>query len=122
MKPEVEPPTEAVLYGIKTCDRCRKALLWLKSHNQPHCFHDLRSDGLEPSLLAAWINAIGWESLLNRKSTTWRELPASDRENLDIQRATDLMLAHPTLIKRPILGMDGRWILGFSPEHYSHLL
>ncbi|MFN5744551.1 MAG: Spx/MgsR family RNA polymerase-binding regulatory protein [Methylococcaceae bacterium] len=121
MKPEGEQPTEAVLYGIKTCDSCRKALLWLKSHHRPHRFHDLRADGLEPSLLADWINALGWESLLNRKSTTWRELPVSDRENLDPQRAADLMLAHPSLIKRPVLAMNGRWIVGFSPERYSHL-
>ncbi len=109
------------LYGLKNCDTCRKAGAWLKQHRRPFAFHDLRLDGLELSLIHRWEEKLGWEHLLNRKSTTWRGLADSDKTSLDRAKAIDLMLTHPALIKRPILGVGDDIWLGFTPERYSEL-
>ena len=89
------------VYGLKTCDACRKARKALAG--RVHRFHDLRADGLDAALLDRWIEALGWEALLNRRSTTWRALDEADRAGLDAARARGLMLAHPTLVKRPVI-------------------
>lgn len=110
-----------VLYGLKNCDRCRKASQWLKAHGHAHVFHDLRNDGLDSSLLSGWADRLGWEPLLNRHSTTWRSLPEAERSGLDRERALTLMLSHPALIKRPLLVAGDRLLQGFSPELYAEL-
>jgi Spx/MgsR family transcriptional regulator len=84
-------------------------------------FHDLRGDGLDDELLDAWIEDLGWENLINRRGTTWRRLPDEAREPLDAARARKLMLAHPALIKRPLLELDAARYLGFSDAHYASL-
>lgn len=109
------------LYGLKNCDSCRKVAAWLKAHQREFVFHDLRIDGLESALLHKWEAQIGWESLLNRKSTTWRGLADSDKTNLDRARAIELLLTHPALIKRPLLEVGEDVWLGFTPERYSEL-
>jgi arsenate reductase len=109
------------LYGLKNCDSCRKAAAWLKEHQREFVFHDLRIDGLESALLLKWEDQIGWESLLNRKSATWRGLDESDKIDLGRARALDLMLTHPALIKRPLLEVGEDVWLGFTPERYSEL-
>ena len=109
------------LYGIKNCDSCRKAAAWLHAHGRAHHFHDLRADGLTPALLQEWASRLGWENLLNRKSTTWRQLPEAARQDLDEARALALMLAQPTLIKRPLLVAGDRLLAGFSTERYAEL-
>jgi arsenate reductase len=110
-----------ILYGIKNCDTVRKARRWLAEHRIDYRFHDLRSDGLDDVRLDAWIEDLGWEHLLNRRGTTWRQLPEESREPLDAARARKLMLAHPTLIKRPLLELGAARYLGFSDAHYSSL-
>ena len=105
---------DAVLYGIANCDTCRKARRWLDEHDVTYRFHDLRAQGLEVHVLAGWLDALGWEQLLNRRSRTWRELPVAQRERLDQQKAGDLMAAEPLLIKRPILTRGATVHLGFS--------
>jgi arsenate reductase len=110
-----------ILYGIKNCDTVRKARRWLADHQVDYRFHDLRSDGLDEGLLDAWIEDLGWEPLLNRRGTTWRKLPEEAREPLDADLARKLMLAHPAIIKRPLLEIDTARYLGFSDAHYTSL-
>ena len=95
------------VYGLRNCDACRRALKALAGTE--HRFHDLRADGLEPALLSRWVRELGWEALLNRRSTTWRGLAEDDRSGLDAARAEVLMLAHPTLVKRPVID-DGETV------------
>ena len=107
------------IYGIKTCDTVKKARTWLDGHGVAHRFVDYRAEGLDPKKLARWRDELGWEKLLNRASTTFKELPDADKAGLDAEKATALMLAHPTLIKRPVLDVDGRLMVGFKPELYE---
>jgi len=110
-----------ILYGIRTCDTVRKARRWLEDHRIDYRFHDLRNDGLDAGRLDDWIGDLGWENLVNRRGTTWRRLPAGEREPLDAARARRLMLAHPALIKRPLLEIGDARHLGFSAAHYTQL-
>lgn len=110
-----------VIYGLKTCDSCRKAAKLLDSRAAAYRFHDLRADGLPDDRLDAWLARLGWEALLNRRSTTWRELPAAAKENLDAARAAELMTRHPTLIKRPVVEAGDSLIVGLAPEQRKAL-
>lgn len=107
------------MYGIKNCDTIKKARVWLEGRGLAYDFHDYRVDGLDTATLARWREALGWEKLLNKSSTTFRDLPAADKEGLDADKATALMLAHPTMIKRPLLDVDGRFMAGFKPDLYE---
>jgi len=111
-----------ILYGLKSCDSCRKALRWLADEGVEARLHDFRKDGLDKSLLARWSAAVGWESLLNRRSTTWRNLPEQDKAELDDERALALMQAHPALIKRPVIEFDGKVLIGFGDETRASVL
>lgn len=109
------------LYGIKNCDTVRKARQWLGSTGIEYTFHDFRIDGLNKKDLHTWIKAVGWEVLFNKRGTTWRQLPEKDKVTLDEGTAIKLMLAHPTLIKRPVL-IHGKTIhVGFKPAEYKAL-
>ncbi len=102
------------VYGIKNCDTCRKALKWLDAEDIEHKFHNFRADGLDEKTLSAWIKGVGWETLLNRRGTTWRKLPEADREGLTPDSARSLMLDNPTLIKRPVFDVGKNYLVGFS--------
>ena len=102
------------VYGIKNCDTCRKALKWLKAENIEHKFHDFRAEGLDEKTLSTWIKGVGWETLLNRRGTTWRKLAEADREGLTPDSANSLMLQNPTLIKRPVFDVGKNYLVGFS--------
>lgn len=104
------------VYGIKNCDTCRKALKWLESQGIGHRFHDFRADGLPPKTVAAWVATLGWETVLNRRSTTWRELPEKARASLDAKSAVALMVKHPTLIKRPVFETGKGMLIGFDDK------
>ena len=105
------------MYGIKNCDTCRKALKWMQAEGIEHRLHDLRADGLDTEVVTRWVAAVGWEALLNRRGTTWRNLPEADKEELDEKKASALMLTNPTLIKRPIFDLDEKIVVGFKvPE------
>lgn len=110
------------LYGLKSCDTCRKARAWLDARGIPFRFHDFRSDGLEASVLERLEAAAGWETLLNRRGTTWRGLSESERANPTRETAFALMLANPALIKRPVLVAGERILVGFGPDHYAQVL
>jgi arsenate reductase len=108
------------IYGIKNCDTMKKARAWLESHGVDYAFHDYKSGGIEPERLERWCKKVGWEALLNRVGTTFRKLPDADKERLDATKAMALMLAQPSMIKRPVLDLGGgKLLVGFKPEAYS---
>jgi len=107
------------IYGIPNCDSCRKARRWLESGSVEHHFHDLRNDAIRSDVLARWAGSVGWQKLLNTRSTTWRGIPQEQREDMDEERALKLMLQHPTLIKRPVLENKNLILVGFSDESYA---
>jgi Spx/MgsR family transcriptional regulator len=107
------------IYGIRNCDTIKKARSWLEGQGVAYRFHDYKTAGIERSHLESWCNELGWEALLNRTGTTFRKLPDIDKQELDAQKAIALMLAHPSLIKRPVLDLDGRLLVGFKPELYE---
>lgn len=112
----------AILYGIKACDTVKKARAWLDEHGVEHTFHDYKTAGVDCVRLQAWVDELGWETVLNRAGTTFRKLPEADRRDLDAAKAVKLMAAQPSMIKRPVLDLGDRWIVGFKPEIYQRLL
>ena len=109
------------LYGIKNCDTVRKARRWLDEHDVAYTFHDLRSDGLDRTTLEDWEQSLGWEQLLNRRGTTWRKLPAAERDAINRNSALKLMLDQPAIIKRPLLTVNRQLHLGFSADSYQDI-
>ncbi|RVT90009.1 ArsC family reductase [Rhodovarius crocodyli] len=109
------------IHGIKNCDTMKKARDWLDAHGVAYAFHDYKVSGVTPQKLAEWCAALGWEAVLNRAGTTFRKLPDADREGLDQGRAIALMVAQPSMIKRPMLEADGRLLAGFSADKYAAL-
>ena len=109
------------LYGLKNCDTCRAARKWLDGAGISYRYHDVRSDGLDDNTISAWLAATNWETLVNKRSQTWRKIPDAERSALDESRAAALMLEYPTLAKRPVLIGDGRMIVGFSEDRYAEL-
>lgn len=107
------------IYGIKNCDTMKKARAWLADHSIEAEFHDYKASGIDRAHLERWCNEAGWETVLNRAGTTFRKLDEADRQDLDADRAIALMLAQPSMIKRPVLEVDGRLIVGFKPELYE---
>lgn len=112
--------TDTVLYGIKTCDRCRRANAWLRDNGVAVTFHDVRRDGV-PSALPAWLERYGVSALVNRRSTTWRQLTPADQARVDSE-PTELLTEHPTLLRRPLLSHGGELIIGFDPATDQRVL
>jgi arsenate reductase len=107
------------IYGIKSCDTMKKARDWLAAHGVAYAFHDYKASGIDQVRLESWAKQVGWEALLNRAGTTFRKLPEKDREGLDQRKAIALMLAQPSMIKRPVLDLGSRLLVGFKPEAYA---
>ncbi len=107
------------IYGIKNCDTMKKARAWLEAHGVAYGFHDYKTAGVEPRRVEGWAKEAGWETLLNRSGTTFRKLAESEKTALDEKKAVALMAALPTLIKRPVLDVGDRIIVGFKPEAYA---
>ncbi len=107
------------IYGIKTCDTMKKARDWLDAHGVAYAFHDYRAEGIDKARLERWVKELGWEKVLNRASTTFKALPESKKQTLDAAKAIALMLAEPTMIKRPVLDIGRARILGFKPDIYA---
>jgi arsenate reductase len=107
------------MYGIVNCDTIKKARVWLESHDVAYRFHDYRAEGLEANRLNGWVGKVGWEVLLNKASTTFRELSDMEKQSLDEKKAKALMLAKPTMIKRPVLEVGDRILVGFKPDVYQ---
>ncbi|TXC64888.1 ArsC family reductase [Sphingosinicella ginsenosidimutans] len=107
------------MYGIRNCDRVKKARAWLDARGVAYDFHDYKTAGIDRDRLAGWARELGWEKLLNRAGTTFRKLPDSEKAGLDEGKAIALMLAQPSMIKRPLLDLGDRRLLGFSPAAYA---
>lgn len=107
------------LYGIPNCDTVKKARVWLAGHGQAVVFHDYRKQGVDREALERWVDEHGWEVVLNRAGTTFRALPDDRKAGLDRDAAIALMLEQPSMIKRPVLDLGDRRIVGFKPEVYA---
>jgi len=108
------------IYGIKNCDTMKKARAWLDKHGVAYAFHDYKTAGIERKQLEQWEKKVGWETLLNRAGTTFRKLPDKDKIGLNAKKAQTLMLAQPSMIKRPVLDLGGgKLVVGFQPETYT---
>ena len=116
-------PAKVTIYGIPNCDTMKKARTWLADHGVAYAFHDYKASGIDRPQLEKWSKKVGWETLLNRAGTTFRKLSDADKNGLDEKKAIALMLAQPSLIKRPVLDLGGgRLLVGFKPEIYGEAL
>jgi arsenate reductase len=108
------------IYGIKNCDTMKKARAWLDKRGVDYAFHDYKTAGIERAQLESWARQVGWETLLNRAGTTFRKLPDKDKNGIDAKTAIALMIAQPSMIKRPVLDLGrGKLLVGFAPETYT---
>jgi arsenate reductase (glutaredoxin) len=107
------------IYGIKNCDTMKKARAWLDAKGVACDFHDYQTAGIAKEKLKGWSDKLGWETLLNRAGTTFKKLPDADKEGLTEKKALALMLAQPSMIKRPVLELGGKLVVGFKPEIYE---
>ncbi|HJR57188.1 MAG TPA: ArsC family reductase [Rhizomicrobium sp.] len=109
------------MYGIKNCDTIKKARTWLDSQGVTYGFHDYKAEGIGKPVLEAWVKKLGWDVLLNKAGTTFKKLPDADKANLTESKAIALMLAQPSMIKRPVLEAKGKLTVGFKPDEYKKL-
>jgi arsenate reductase len=109
----------ATIYGIKACDTMKKARDWLAGHGVAVAFHDYKAAGIDRAHLEAWARQVGWEVLLNRSGTTFRALPDEKKQGLDQDKAIALMIEQPSMIKRPVLDLGDKLLVGFKPEVYA---
>jgi arsenate reductase len=107
-----------ILYGIRNCDTVKKARAWLDGHGVAYDFHDYKIAGIDEARLRAWIRRLGWEALLNRSGTTFRKLSEGEKQGLHEDKAVGLMLAQPSMIRRPVVETNGDLLVGFDPERY----
>jgi arsenate reductase len=110
------------IYGIKNCDTMKKARVWLDKKGVAYNFHDYKAAGIDRSRLEQWAGKVGWEMLLNRAGTTFRKLSDKDKEGLTEKKAIALMMEQPSMIKRPVLDVGGKLLVGFKPEDYAKVL
>ncbi len=113
------PIPAVTLYGIRNCDTMKKARAWLDANGVAYAFHDYKQQGIDRVRLEAWVSSLGWGTLLNRSGTTFRKLPEAHRSDLTESKAIALMLDQPSMIKRPVLDLGGRLVVGFEPEEYE---
>jgi arsenate reductase len=111
-----------IVFGIKNCDTVKKARRWLDAHEVDYQFHDLRQDGLDKKTIENWLQSVDWETLLNKRGTTWRKLDDPRKDSLDQATAVDLMLENPTLIKRPVVETDKACFVGFKDTEFAEKL
>lgn len=110
------------VYGIPNCDTIKKARTWLEAHDVAYDFHDYKKAGIDEAQLMRWIDAIGWEPLLNKRGTTYRKLSDDDKADIDAAKAARLMAANPSMIKRPVVEGAGDLIVGFDEQVYADRL
>lgn len=107
------------IYGIKNCDTMKKAFAWLDKAGVAYEFHDYKKAGVSKGDLEKWCKAKGWETVLNRAGTTFKKLPDADKEGLTERKAIALMMAQPSMIKRPVLDNGKHLLMGFKPDEYE---
>ena len=108
-----------ILYGISNCDTVKKAKSWLEENNLDYHFHDFRKQGLESAIIQDWLSQIDWQKLLNKRSTTWRNLDAEVQQSVNAENIIQLLVDNPTLIKRPVLKVNGIINIGFNADTYK---
>ncbi|MGB2172736.1 MAG: ArsC family reductase [Porticoccaceae bacterium] len=111
-----------ILYGISNCDTVKKAKNWLETNNIDFSFHDFRKQGLESEIVQDWLNQIPWDKLLNKRSTTWRNLDPEVQQSVNAETVVQLLVANPTLIKRPVLAVNGIINIGFNADTYRDII
>lgn len=111
-----------ILYGIRNCDTMKKARAWLDARRVAYTFHDYKTEGITRERLEAWVGEHGWEKVLNRAGTTFRKRPDAEKAGLDAEKAIALMLAQPSMIKRPVLDLGSRRLVGFDEAAWSTVL
>lgn len=111
--------TTTTLYGIPNCDTVKKARKWLEANGIDYQFHDFRKDGIDEAMIRNWMKTQSWEILLNKRGTTWRQLPDDVKSAVDESRAVSLMAEHPTLIKRPVTVSGKKTAVGFKEQDYQ---
>jgi len=110
------------IYGIKNCDTMKKARTWLDKRGVTYAFHDYKTEGIDKARLEAWAKVVGCEVLLNKTGTTFKKLPDKDKDGITEKKAIALMLAQPSMIKRPVLDIGGKLTVGFKPEIYEKVV
>jgi Spx/MgsR family transcriptional regulator len=110
-----------ILFGIKNCDTIKKARQWLAEQGIDYRFHDVRIEGIEAATIEHWIEQTDWETVLNRRGTTWRKLDSQVQATTNRDNVTALLLEHPAMIKRPVLDIDGDITIGFKPDLYQRI-
>jgi len=110
------------LYGIKNCDTMKKAFQWLDKHGVEYQFHDYKKQRIDEKTLSAWSKKVGWETLLNRRGTTWRKLPDKVKDTINEKSALKIMQEQPSIIKRPVLKQGSSCIVGFDEKQYKQLV
>ena len=110
------------MFGISNCDTVKKARKWLEERRLDYAFHDYKKEGADAGKLRAWVEAAGWETVLNRAGTTFRKLPEEDRADLDAAKAVSIMEANPSCIKRPVVEHDGGLLVGFKQAEWEAAL
>ena len=108
-----------ILYGISNCDTVKKAKNWLDSHNVDYQFHDFRKDGINKDIINGWLKTVGWDKILNKRSTSWRNLDASTQQAINATNVVDLLVENPTLIKRPVMDVNDIITVGFNSDTYQ---
>ncbi|MCE0743672.1 ArsC family reductase [Acetobacter sicerae] len=106
------------IYGIRSCDTMKKTMAWLDAHDIAYTFHDYKKEGVDRTRLLDWIKEAGWAELINRSGTTFRKLPDADKTDLTEEKAVQLMLSNPSMIRRPVLEAS-KLLIGFKPEKYA---
>ena len=109
------------LFGIKNCDTVKKARCWLETQSIDYCFHDVRTDGITVQEITSWLDAVGVEALVNKRSTTWKSLGDEQKQSLTPETAVSLILEQPTLFKRPVLVKDDGIHIGFKEATYHSI-
>ena len=110
------------IFGIKNCDTMKKARGWLGKHDITYAFHDYKAEGIDSGTLRQWARQVGWQTLLNRAGTTFRKLPEAEKADIGEKQAIALMAREPSMIKRPVLDIGGKLIVGFDPATYAAAL
>ena len=111
-----------ILYGISNCDYSKKAKNWLETHNIDYQFHDFRKQGLDANTINQWLQSVSWDKILNKRSTSWRNLGPSIQQTVNETNIVDLLIENPTLIKRPVMDVNDTITLGFNSDTYQRYL